>query len=364
MPKKLFTKILNYLRNLPSLYKLVLAGFFTISVLLIINIINSLIFTPADIKIQNPITKETTTINTKQALNDLNQKLTKVNPENLIVEEVDLENLDVYPTPWVEKNFSEPERRNALISGPTADPDQDGLSNKSEYLYSSNPKNKYTLCGQKTNERPNCETTDKENLDKNISPLTGYEVQKLNKLRINTIDKAMIEEIDEAFTNSSKNGVDFPEVFQLSFNKDYTNELEKIQLPTVKDSRDSILIYFKDRSEFLKEFLEKDALGNFADIYKLVDVNSLIQLKDKYQKIKDKADKMPVPESFLNLQKSTVFSVDMIVKILEYRINTINNGTIQDEKVIADGKDLAIKMMWGFRKITEESKKIENQIQN
>jgi len=296
---------------------------------------------------------------TQEAFNRLSQNVENLNPEELVTEEVSLENLEVYPSSWVEKHFNATERRNALISGPDADPDRDGLSNKQEYIYSSDPKETFTLCESEEKNIQNCGKNDKEKVEEGISPLTGLEIIDLGKVRITRLDKALAEEMNLAFNNASSEGIDFPEIYQLSQTVDLSDELQTVEVNLVDDTRNSILKYSEARALTLRDFAQNDTLLSFTEIYKLASLDSLEVLKNKYQDMQEAYLNLVVPKSQEGFHRVTLLSLEKSLKLIDYRISSIESGEAQTDIAIEKGKTLAIELVWTFRKMIEEEQKLQ-----
>ncbi len=292
------------------------------------------------------------------ALKNLESKIGSTNPENLLVEEINLIDLDIYPESWVNRNFSSLESQNQLISGISADPDNDGLTNKEEYFYASNPKNAYTLCGQKL-DKDGCDKNDKENVDQKISPLTGLSIEGSDLIEIKRLDKAIAEDLEESFSNASSDGVDFPEVYQLSKQIDLTEEYNQVEITTTEVNRNTIIGYLDNRAQILKKFAEFESLSVLTEIYKAVDIKSINSLKNQYQGMLDSFESISAPENNAELHRATIYSLRKGISLLDYRAEVTTNGTIERPEVREENKKRAVEMIWAFRKLTLENEKIK-----
>ena len=347
--------------NLTDKQKLVLA--FILTVL----IVSFLYFLSLSIKIENnrfvfqmPFANNLNYIEDKsqreeveRAIADLEKKLSQHNQEDLLIEKVRFEDLKIYPIAWVEKHFTPTERRNPLISGPNADPDGDGLINRLEYMYSSDPKNAYSLCGEKTDKKPNCDKNDKQNVENGISPLTGLPIQEIGEIIITRQDRIMAEELNDSMVNASRSGVDFPEVYQLSSTIDLTEELNKIEFTVIPDDRNSLLKYMELRTEFLKDFTDSGAIFSFSEIYKLVDTEALRILKNNYQSLYDDFKNTPTPESQADFQRAVLFSLKKAIELIDVRISTLTGEIEDNDKQVEKNREKSIELVWGFRRLTE-----------
>ena len=356
------------LQNLPQKQKLIFASILTFASVLIIFLASlafsfeggSLVF---KVPFADNKTEYADNSNNKEqvlmALNELESKISSTDPEELIVEEITFEELQIYPVAWVEKHFTENERRNPLISGPNADSDGDGLINRLEYLYSSSPKNSYSLCAKKTDEKDFCDKTDKENVDNGISPLTGLKIQEVGKLIITRQDRAIAQELGDSMVMASEAGVDFPEIYQLSGSLDLTKKLDEIELKTVEDNRSNLLEYIKLRSEFLEDFAESGTIFGFSEIYKLVDSQALLLLKESYQGLLQNFEEVAVPKSQEEFHRTTVFSLQKAVELIQIRIDTLDGKIADTDEQVKKNKEKSVELVWGFRRLSEITAKLD-----
>jgi hypothetical protein len=291
------------------------------------------------------------------AISKLESQISQTKPTEFVVESIRFEDLNIYPTSWVERNFTAEERRNVLISGPNADPDNDGLNNRMEYMYSSNPKNAYTLCGRNTEEKENCDKTDKENIENQISPLTGLAIQEVRNIIITRQDRIIAEELNDSMFNASESGVDFPEIYQLSASIDLTEELQKIEFSTIPDTRETLLKYMELKTEFLQEFSENGIIFSFSEIYKLIDKDALKILKDNYQNLYDNFKSTPVPKSQADFQRAVLFSLKKAIELIDIRIKILEGEIEDSQEQVEKNKQKAIELVWGFRQLNEITKK-------
>jgi len=293
----------------------------------------------------------------RAAIEELDRTVLKINPEDFVFQTINLEDIPVYPKSWVEKYFDGSERANALISGPSADSDSDGLSNKQEYFYGSSPKNKDTLCDGKNDGSKCTGKTDKENVDSNISPLTGLKLDVQKRFRIKRQDLLVLSQIQNSFETAAKEGVDFPTLFQLSKTIDLTRESEAISTTTVDDGRDSFLAYNKIRISVLQDFASQDELSSFTQIYELTKIDDLDRVQKKYENLKLKLNSTSVPKRFEASHKVYVLLFEKLARLVEHRKLGVDQENPSEEfrKI---SKDKAIEVVWTYRRLNEELDKL------
>lgn len=304
----------------------------------------------------------TTAKNTDTRLLDsvkkLNDTLVKINPEDIVYKTINFEDLPIYPKAWVEKRFSSSDRSNALISGPSADPDGDGLSNKQEYLYGSNPNIKDTLCDGKNDTNLCKGRNDKQNVDAGISPLTGLDLNTPKKIKIPRQDLSVIAQIQDSFENASKEGVDFPELYQKSRSIDLSKEMDIIEVSTQEDTRDNILNYQQARIDILKEFVDEDEVASFTNIYQYTKLEDLSKVKKRYTGLKDKLQMTLVPKKYKNSHKAYVLVFQKLVNLIDHRENIIQKNSYTDE-VKQESQKKVVEVFWGYRRLNEEITKLQ-----
>jgi hypothetical protein len=306
-------------------------------------------FTNQKTAVQTPTDPESLRI--LSVVNNLNQVTAQANPEKLIWDEVKLTELDIYPPSWVEANFSEAERSNSLISGPAGDPDQDGLTNKTEYLIGSNPKNKYTICGGPIlNENEPCGKTDKENFEAGISPLTGIKIEQEPVFRVKKATLGIAQNLDDAFDNGYRQGLDFPTLYQQSTLLDFSDQLSQVQVNTIENNREATITYFNKLNEVMGELGQASALSSFLDIYKLTQKSNIDSLVSEYTRIYNGIKDIPVPQNQQNYHQALVFFVQKILDLATYRSESFENTVAEQEQNI-ENKNKGLELMWAYRKL-------------
>lgn len=306
----------------------------------------------------SPTTAKNTDTSLLDSVNKLNETLVKINPEDIVYKTINFEDLPIYPNTWVEKRFSSLDKSNALISGPSADPDGDGLSNKQEYLFGSNPNIKDTLCDGKTDNNLCKGRNDKQNVDAGISPLTGLDLNTPKKIKIPRQDLSIISQIQDSFENASKEGVDFPELYQKSRSIDLSKDMDIIEVSTQEDNRDNILNYQQVRVDILKEFVDEDEVASFTNIYQYTKLEDLVKVKKRYTDLKDKLQMTLVPKKYKNSHKAYVLVFQKLVNLINHRENIIQKNSYTDE-VQQESQKKVIEVFWGYRRLNEEIIKLQ-----
>jgi hypothetical protein len=298
----------------------------------------------------------------KESLQKLKTELKKNNPEELLTQKISLKDLNIYPQAWVERNFPQSERQNPLIASAQGDPDGDGLSNQLEYFYASKPKNKFTLCASLVDKSDlKCKKTDKENVDAKISPLTGLEIKQEEFFDIKRIDKQVAESLSDSLAVASRQSLDFPEIYELSKNINIENEANSIIINSKPDNRDNLLEYAQKRLEVLEDFTDQNSLAGFSEIYEVIDVEGLNNLKNRYQRIQNNLNNMTVPQRFTKNHQATILTIKKSVELIDLRIEGISKSILEEKNFQESLKEKAKQMMAAYRILNEETEKT-NQI--
>jgi hypothetical protein len=301
--------------------------------------------------------KETTSNDDKPALRaaieNLNKTLSRVGNDAVLYQTINFEELPIYPQTWVEKYFNSSEIANALIGGQSADPDSDGLSNKQEYLYGSDPKNKDSLCNGKVDNTICFGRTDKENVDAGFSPLTGLELETPKKLKLKKQDFALVGKLQNSFETASKEGVDFPSLYQLSKLIDLSPELSTVKVSSVDDTVQSILDYQQFRIEILGDFANDDEFSSFTKIYELATAQEFDDYIKQYTNILTKLQSARVPQRYENAHRAYTLLFQKLVALVEHRKSGVLAGVIGSE-FKEKSKQISTEMVWSYRRLNEE----------
>jgi hypothetical protein len=291
-------------------------------------------------------------------LRNINSALT---PESIVYDRIKYQDLPVYPEGWVERNFTATELRNSLVSGPSADPDSDGLNNKAEFLYGSDPKNKYSLCGTNNGEAK-CQKTDKENVDALISPLTGFAIEDNQDILVSKQNQVFLKSVQESFEASSKEGVDFTILYQESKLIDLSSELDQDSFVVVPDTRSSFTDYIDTRVNILDALLTEDEtdnqLGSLLSVYKTSKVEDLKQIYDKYDKLNQDLLKVGVPETYKGSHKALLMLFRKLKTLVKHRQVGFENQTTSSADYLAKSKKLAVEVVWSYRRMDNELQKL------
>jgi hypothetical protein len=299
------------------------------------------------------------TVEIVKAVDDIKNQLNQADPQSLIFEEVNLADLRIYPPQWVANRFSQEQRNNALISGPDADPDSDGLPNRIELINGSNPLSAYTLCGESFVGQLGCNKNDKQMLDEGYNPLTGLKLEEDGKFNIKKVDKSIIPSLQDSFANAEAEGVTFTELYEKARTIDLSPEYKKTKVTIVKSNRESILAYLDDRFQSVKGVDANDELTTFTNIYKLVDIKKIIELENYYKDILLKLEPLPTPNIYANFQRGSIMLVKKILRIIELRKQNIESANKNTEQFKSDNKKAALELFWSYRRINDDQGIIE-----
>ncbi len=302
--------------------------------------------------------------NITQAVNEIKGQLNQVDPESLLFEQVDLADLRIYPQQWVANRFTKEQQANALISGPDADPDGDGIPNRLELINGSNPLSAYSLCGDSQSDKNGCTKNDKQMLDSGLNPLTGLKAEDEGRFNIKRVDKNIVPSIQDSFANAEAEGVTFTELYEKARTIDLNPEFKATKITKVKTDRDSILKYLDSRFESIKGADANDELLTFTNIYKLVDIKKVIELEDYYKSIQSSLEPLATPSIYSNFQRGSVMLVKKILKVIDLRKQNILSGNSDTEKFKESNKKAALELFWTYRRINDDQRIVEIIISN
>lgn len=302
----------------------------------------------------------------KKNLNELDEKLNKLSNDNFY-QTIKLADLPIYPDSWVRRNFEPNEITNLLISGPLADPDGDGLSNKEEYFLGSNPKKADSLCPI-NNGKPAansskiiCDGTgnDQKYVKAGISPLTGLDLETPQTFRLLKQDLAIIQGIQSSFETASSEGVDFPVLYQLSKNVDLTKELNQTKAREVSDTAANIIDYRTVRLEILQESIGQNETSSLSEVYQAIKVEQLQTLKNQYQSQIDKLERAAVPSKMLVTHRSYSLIIHKLMALIDHRMMGIRENKLKDTDFGKISQQKAVEVVWGYRTLSELGAKDE-----
>jgi hypothetical protein len=332
-------------------HKIFIAGFLTLLVMVGIITVSNIFFSPKQEKTQ---IDNTNTVDKQSIIDEINKSAQSgIKAKDTIVQTVSLNDLPVYPEAWQKKYFSPIELANELISGPAADYDKDGLTNKDEYFQGSNPTNKDTLCDGKTDGNKCTGKTDGENVAAGINPLTGLAIDTPQKFVIKRQDYAILNNIENTFETAAREGVDFPTLYVLSKTIDLNSELDQIQVQTQEDKRENVINYIKLRVNILEGFSSEDELTTFAEIYQITNIKELENAKQKYIGFREKLSASPVPESYTASHKSYLHIFTKLTDLIDLRIKGLNDKTLLNDDFRELNKKKGIEVVWAYKKLAE-----------
>ncbi len=299
---------------------------------------------------------------TQKALSNLTERLSKLNSGQDLYQIVKLADLPIYPDSWVARNFSPEEKNNTLLSGPLADFDGDGLSNKQEYFLGSNPKIKDTLCEARKDNLPVNKSSkiicdglgsDKIYVDKGISPLTGFTLETPQQFKILKQDLAILQGVKTSFETASSEGVDFPVLYQLSKNIDLTSESDQIEVKTTTDTPENIINYRQVRLDILTQSIGENQFSGLSQVYQTNKIEQLEIIKEQYQKQLDKLKISPVPQKMIPTHKTYILITKKLQALVEFRIYGIKDKKLNDPEFTKLAKQKATEVVWGYRILSE-----------
>jgi hypothetical protein len=290
--------------------------------------------------------------NTEIDTTSLNNLLPSINPDSILYEEITYEQLDIYPKAWIEKYFNSTERSNLAFSGPSGDADGDNLSNKLEYIYGSNPRKKYTFCTE--TDVANCQgLNDKQKVDNNISPLTGARLEKNRRFRISKQDNSILNSLEDSIETATREGVDFPTLYQLSLDIDLTSELNAITIRELPDNRDERVKYTQFQIDIIKQTSSSSDVEDLGSIFVTSDLRDLEELKRIYSDSKAKYESQGVPRSLSKQHQVYILVYSKIIELIDLRIEGIKTTTTETVEYQDKVKKKAVEAVWGYRIIGE-----------
>jgi hypothetical protein len=281
--------------------------------------------------------------------------------------EYSINDLDIYPTAWVERNFSSLERQNQLISGPAADPDSDGLTNKQEYFIGSNPKKAFSLCdGFNIGDKPiptapfSCDgRNDKALYEAGLSPLTGLDLDIVPKFKILNQDFSIINSLKESVETASREGVDLPELYQRSRLIDLASVMDSQPVTSVEDNATNILTYRDSRIGILQDFFKQDSLTVVSQVYSITKAEQFDNVISQYQGQVDNLAKLATPKKYTTIQKANLLLFKKLIELYQLRKSYFVAKKSESQEFKDKSKEKSIEVIWAYRRLNEEEKKVE-----
>lgn len=304
-----------------------------------------------------------------QELKNLQANLDTLTNTQEYYKEYSIEDLDIYPEAWKNRNFDLSEQKNSLISGAKADPDKDSLTNQQEYFAGSNPKKTFTLCQDiKKGDKP-IETSpficdgrnDGDLFRSNLSPLSGLDLDIIPKFTVLNQDFSMINSLRESVENASREGNDFPELYQLSRKINLINQLEEQKLVTGQNNATDILKYRQDRIVITQDFITQDAITPISQVYTLTKPEQFDAVIKKYQEISSRLSDLPTPPQYKTAHQANLLLFKKIIELYVLRKEYIIKKTTDTPEFQSKAKEKSVEAIWAFRRLNEEEKKQELQ---
>jgi hypothetical protein len=302
---------------------------------------------------------DATSYNTKEVIDKLGKSLDQVNLDNILFDIISFKDLPVYPKAWVEKFFTISEQANQLISGPNADADSDGLTNKEEYFYASSPVNKDTLCNGKKDDTTCNGSNDKQNVDAGLSPLTGLTLDNFDKVKIKKQDYAILNRIQDSFENAAKEGIDFPTLYQLSKTIDLSSEYKKIEILTQSNDRANVVNYISFRAKLLQDISDQGEVTLFSELYQSIKIDEIKKVRKKYADKFEELKNTYAPERFSEIHKAYIYFFEKIIQLLDLRIEGISEKKTESKDFRERSKVKGTEVMWSYKKLSEISNNLK-----
>lgn len=300
----------------------------------------------------------------EKEIQELSQRIVSLNSQNRIYQTIRISDLPIYPEAWRERHFNSEELRNSLISGPEADPDNDGLSNKEEYFFGSHPKNADTLCSGKRGKQEggiDCQgLNDKQNIEKGISPLTGLPLEEPPEITILSQDLGILESLKESFEIASREQIDFPTLYQLSRTIDLEQEFKSIKVLELTDNTQNILDYQRNRLQVLENFASDESLRTLIEIYQITRPEQFNQIRSNYQAKLENLQKMGVPKTYANSHRAYVLIFQKIVELIDLRRASLSEENLSETTFKEQVQSKAVELVWAYRKLAAERKVLTN----
>jgi hypothetical protein len=285
-----------------------------------------------------------------EILTNLDTQKNLIETRELLYNEISFLDLPIYPEAWVKRNFNVTDQTNKLISDALADPDKDGLTNKEEYFYGSDPNKAKSLC---VNVEKCDQPDDKQAVDQDISPLTGLTLVTPKQFSIRKQDFAVVNRIQDSFETASKEGIDFPTLYQLSRNINLIDEINAIEILTTENNRESVNNYINARLDILEKYSEESELSNFVEIYEASSIEDLQKIKDKYVALEEKLQNEFVPIKYTQSHKAFILLFRKFQNLIDIRMEGFREGDIEMTEFQKKGKTKATELVWVYRYVSE-----------
>jgi Bacterial TSP3 repeat len=301
------------------------------------------------------------------SVNRLRNLLTRTDNSEDFYKRYTLGQLNIYPDAWVNRNFNPSERVNTLISSPESDPDGDGLTNKEEYFYGSNPKKSRSLCeGFSTGQKPvptspfECDQrSDKQLVTDGLSPLSGLELEVASSFTVLNQDIGIINNLKESFEKAANEGVDFPVLYQESRLIDLSAQASSIKFTTVEDNAVSITNYRLARAEALQSFSGQGGLSDLSQIYQVTKIEQLENLKNQYATQYSTLEKMQVPKRYDQAHRAYMMIFAKLKELIGLRQQALKDNKLSDPEYQRQGKVKSVEVFWGYRRLQEEQARLK-----
>ena len=276
--------------------------------------------------------------------------LLNYNPVETLIKKKTVKELPIFPKSYQKQYFSDVEIKDSSLSGPQADFDKDGLTNKEEYIYASNPKNPDTLgAGGK----------DSEYVQAGKNPLSGLPLDNIDFAYyfVNS-DLAILEETNNDLDVLEEEGIHIPVLYEQARTKDYSEDLKQISLNVIDNpNRDDSITYLNKRLLLLKDTVASNYLDNLSKIYQTKDKDVIAKLKlDNTSRVVS-LQSMAVPKQEADIHQSMIYFFQQIDKLIDLRGEVIEKG-LERKDYDTKQDEIILRSVWAYRKINDTVNKL------
>jgi hypothetical protein len=268
-------------------------------------------------------------------------------PTNALFKKKSIEDLGIYPDGWVQANFDQADVDKGL-SKPDADLDQDGLVNKQEFIYGSNPKNKDTLGDGKT---------DGQYVKDNLSPITGLPLESKNPtFYFLQSEQSGLKSVSESYDILFDQGIDLQKLYEQSRTFDFKEELEQIKVSEIENpNRIQALGYLEQRLNILGDTVSENLTLSLANIYKILKIEDLVPLETKINQQISALSLMAVPKNDINSHRANVYFLQQIKKVINMRKEYLQGKFINEDEYNKTNQEIVKRMVWAFRVVADNT---------
>ena len=85
----------------------------------------------------------------------------------------------------------------------------------------------------------------------------------------------------------------------------------------------------------------------------------MLLLKESYQGLLQNFEEVAVPESQEEFHRTTVFSLQKAVELIQIRIDTLDGKIADTDEQVKKNKEKSVELVWGFRRLSEITAKLD-----